>query len=230
MGTSRKRRPTPKLDRPPLFLTLTVSSCSGKSGPSWCRRSQAGVLQVRPRSVGGRGLLWEYVPSFRGFHLLVVSPVGSGPVSSWACGTCAVLKAVSQCMRRYPWSVCVAVSPVCVLVSHVADCCPGTLGDFVVICTFLLFGVFCLGESAVDSDCSCWETPGRFLHHVMGRLSLREQPSVHAISPVSHAVLSLRDQSGGNVRHARQFRCLQHCVSCFFKHSSYFCANATSLT
>ena len=41
----------------------------------------------------------------------------------------------------------------------------GLWGSFVVFCTFLLLGVFCLVECAVDSDCSCWETPGRFLHH-----------------------------------------------------------------
>ena len=32
----------------PLFLTFSVSSSSGKSGPSWCSRSQAGVCQVYP--------------------------------------------------------------------------------------------------------------------------------------------------------------------------------------
>ena len=53
--------------------------------------------------------------------------------------TCAVLKAVSQRRRRYPWSVCDAVSPVYVLVSHVADYRTGTLGHFVVFCAFLLF-------------------------------------------------------------------------------------------
>ena len=156
-------------------LVLEVAGWSFLGIPTWCWWSPVGLPQENPRSVGGRGVLSEYVASFRGFH----SP--SGCFSCRVCSrivlglwTCAVLKAVSHRKRKYPWSVCVAVSPVYVFVSHGADCCTRTLGDFVVICTFLLFDVFCLVECAVDSDCSCWETPGRFLHHDMGRLIGRE--------------------------------------------------------
>ena len=91
----------------------------------------------------------------------------------------------------------------CVLVSHVADCCSGTLGDFVVICTFLLFRVFCPVECAVDSDCSCWETPGRFLHHDMGRLIGRAcRTSLPLVTPTTLAMslvcitVSLQPQRG----------------------------------
>ena len=53
-GHPPQGRPTPKLDRPQIF-SLAVSSSSGKSGSSWCPRSQAGLPQVCPRRVGDRG-------------------------------------------------------------------------------------------------------------------------------------------------------------------------------
>ena len=49
---------------------------------------------------------------------------------------------------------------------------------------------------------------------------------------VSSGTAEWRDQSGGNVRHARQFRCLQHCLSCRFQALFVFLRqrNVTHLT
>ena len=60
-------------------------------GPPRCPRSQVGVPQVTHVVLEVAGWTSSGIPtrcwmSSRGFHFLVVSPVGSGPVSSWACG------------------------------------------------------------------------------------------------------------------------------------------------
>ena len=147
-------------------------------GTSWCSRSQAGVPQVYLRGVGGRRLDF-----LRTTHVVLEDVVCCGNVwprfvvfTFWCRLGPAGLRLVEG---SFP-----VLEEVYVLVSLVAECCTGNFGDLVVICTFLVFDVSCLIECAVDSDCRCWETPGRFLHHDMGRFIGREwRISLHWLRP-----------------------------------------------
>ena len=118
-----------------LVFEVAGGISSGK--PTWCWRSPAGLPQVYLRSVGGRGVLLGVRSRFVVFFFSLFLLSG--------------VSVVRLCCRlaRLPLRIVA----------------PETLGNFVAICTFLLFVVFCLVECAVDSDCSCWVIPGRFLHH-----------------------------------------------------------------
>ena len=145
------------------------------------------MFEVAGSSSSGIPTWWSPVDFFRYTHVVLVVVVCCGsmwPRSVVFTRRLFLLSGLVPCrlgffdLRRVEGSFPVqaeasvvglcCVSPVHVLVSHVADCCTGTLGDCVVFCTLLLFDVICLVELPF-SDCSCLGTPGRFLHHGMGR-------------------------------------------------------------
>ena len=74
------------------FLTLSVSSSSSKSGPSWCSRSQAGLPQAHTRCVGGRINLLTQLRVFLVDACWTLrwcwSPGPCGAFSSWSLLSC----------------------------------------------------------------------------------------------------------------------------------------------